>query len=375
MKIAIIEGGYHFEVVRSYALMLLNSGHTVTIFTNTITRHQLTNVLENKVTWMGATNLSFTEYLNEQISGIDNHDFIICTSPQSHDGFFIQKTWTSKTFLVVHDVHNDYDVWHHLSIRTNRSITNLLKSIKYYFNRYYRRRLTARLSFDGVIFPSVCMYDYAKMNYGLKNAMVLPFLWNERISPINETEIIKITIPGTLKQRSRDYNYCITLLRSLSQQINTKLQLHLLGQTITDEAKKIKQQFLSLENDAFEVVTYDGTIDQETYDEVLFNSDLLLLPLQKKWQFGIVDEVGGLTCLSGNIGDMVRFAVPSVLPFHYALSEELEPLVLRITMEDVKKDVGLLKEIIEKKTFNTIKSNTTKIVEQINKQFSIPSQK
>lgn len=354
--------------------MLLNSGHTVTIFTNTVSRHLLSNVLKNKVTWMVDANLSFTEFLNAQISGIDNHDFIICTSPQSHDGFFIQKTWTAKTFLVVHDVHNDYDVWHHLSIRTDRSITNLLKSIKYYFNRYYQKRLTARLSFDGVIFPSIHMYEYAKKNYGVKNAIVLPFLWNERISPINETQVVKITIPGTLKQRSRDYNYCIKLFKSLSTQINSKLQLHLLGQTITEEAKKIKQQFLSLENEVFEVVTYDGTIDQETYDEVLFNSDFLLLPLQKMWQFGIVDEVGGLTCLSGNIGDMVRFAVPSVLPIHYALSEELEPLVLRITMEDVKKDVGMLKAIIEKKTFNTIKNNTPKIVEQINKQFSIASQ-
>lgn len=370
LKISIIEGGYHFEVVRSYALMLLHSGHQVSILTNKTSYDNLIDVLGDKVSWYIDGKKSFIEFLSDKNEILNKQDLVICTSPQDVFGNFIKKKWNTKSYLVIHDLHNDFDVWNNLSLWKNFDLITILKSIKYLFNQYYQKRTASRQTFDKVIFPSVIMNEYAMDNYFVQDALTLPFLWNEKLSPIHERDFIKITIPGTIKQRSRDYDYCIRLFERLKSIVNVKIQVVILGQALNGEAKVIINKFINLQSEKLSIKTFNESIDQKTFDEELFDSDLLLLPLQSRWQFGVVDEIGGLTCLSGNIGDMVRFAVPSLLPEHYKLSKELESLSMRFSMKDLDKDIELITKILNQKDYNIIKQKTNEIVKSVYKNYS-----
>jgi hypothetical protein len=158
--------------------------------------------------------------------------------------------------------------------------------------------------------------------------------------------------------------------RLLNDYNGPKIQLMILGNTKSKEAKTIVNKLKSLECINFNVVSFDNEICQKEFDNHLLYTDILLLPLQKRWQYGVVDEIGGVTCVSGNIGDMVRFGLPAILPSDYYLPIELEDLCFRLSFSELEADALLLSEIIISKKYNILKSSASSILSLFNQSQS-----
>ena len=118
----------------------------------------------------------------------------------------------------------------------------------------------------------------------------------------------------------------ITLLGKAASRAEVKL---------VNEMKKAATQNVTL-------VTFDNHLSSADFDAIMRSADLLLLPLQPSWQYGVVREIGGISCLSGNIGDMVRFGKRGLVPKHYPL----HPLIAKnVVYYDPLKEDELLELI------------------------------
>ena len=108
--------------------------------------------------------------------------------------------------------------------------------------------------------------------------------------------------------------------------LHKQVILTLLGKPSGPYGQKIVRQFKSLQRSNLEIQTYDHFIEQEYFDEMLKQSDFLILPISRYMKVSIFKEINGFTCVSGNVNDMMRFAIPSLISDFYPLDKELKDL-------------------------------------------------
>jgi hypothetical protein len=124
----------------------------------------------------------------------------------------------------------------------------------------------------------------------------------------------------------RDYGQFLAALELAGPIFNSSPVVHFLGETVPDLA--FDRRFLIAKR-YVNVVTYDRFVEQDVFDRVLANSDFLVLPLARSITYHGRTEIRGVTCISGNVNDFVRFGLPALVPRFYPLDESLEPLVGR----------------------------------------------
>ncbi len=351
-KVAIIELAAHAEVARAYVAMFLDSGYLVSLFTTQENFVQLNNLYSNNIAinFFVQESESSNSFISKNINIINECQLAIVCTPESLDGQLIIKSWNIKSYLVIHDANNYFNCKNHINFQGG--IKQYLKIVKYFVTAYFSKRQKALATFDEVIVPSQNMAAYISKYYKDKKVRSLPFVYNEYSTPILDNKETTIVIPGTIGQRSRDYIFVCQLFRKMFQEgFSEKIKLVLLGQikdkSIIEELKKLPESLFSL-------VVFEVPISQQVFDEEVSKADFFLLPLQTQWQYGIVNEVGGLTCLSGNIGDMVRYGMPAVLPNTYRLDEGLQGFVT-LYKNNLNDATAMLKNYIVEKKFNAVK--------------------
>lgn len=374
-RIAIIELAGHFEVARAYAKMALESGFSVLMVVNESNHLQLKVVFndEDKIVWLVAHDHSLDNFLSANKLIIDQCSLVICCTPEQKNGTVISKEWQATTYLVIHDVNNYFEVVK--NINTSGGLRQLLRIAKYYFTGYFSKRKKALHTFEGIIVPSPAIKAYTAVRTAMQSIVSLPFFYNEHRPVIYNHDHTTIVIPGTVNQRSRDYNMVYETLHCMNANgFDRPVNLILLGQCKGQEALKIRQKFLDMNFHWLQLTTFEAAVPQSTYDRLMLEADFYLLPLQHQWRYGIVNEIGGTTCLSGNIGDMVRYGMPVLLPNGYQIQEELMPLVTYYD-NDVKNTAKVWGDYIENKIYNHIKHDSDKPLNAINtwvkKQLSI----
>jgi hypothetical protein len=366
-KVAIIELTSHFEVARAYAKMILSAGHRAAIFTTEANYVQLKNVFfsGDKITWhIMQKEEKYTAYLEQQINNLDTSDIVLCCTGEIKDGTVISKIWKPLTCLVIHDANNYFDFKR--NIDWNGGLKQLLRIARYFLIQYFSKRQKALKTFDKIIVPSPYIKQYLEKFESSLPIEVLPFLYNEYEVQPNQSDSCTVVIPGTVNQRSRDYfMVCSVLKKMFASGYNAKIKLVLLGVCKSKVALEIKSELQSISPGMLSIQAFDKEIDQTTYDAIIQKADFFLLPLQSKWQYGIVNEIGGITCLSGNIGDMVRYGMPALLPEHYKVQDELLALVTYYD-SDVEKAAHSWNDYIVNKEYNKIKNKSKGILEEYN---------
>jgi hypothetical protein len=375
IKIAIIELASHFEVARAYAKMALANGYSVLMVVNESNHSQLKSLFDvaDKIEWMVGPDDVMGNFLSTCKSAIDQCNLVICCTPEQKNGTVILKEWLAISYLVVHDVNNYFDIVK--NINTSGGIRQYLRIAKFYFTGYFSKRQKALQTFDGVIVPSIHMKSYADAKTAVKQIITLPFLYNEHLPVIHNHDTTNIVIPGTVNQRSRNYDFVHEVMcRMDADGFDCPVSLTLLGQCKGQKAQVIRQKFLSMNFQWLQVTTFEEAVSQSTYDKLMLEADFYLLPLQRRWQYGIVNEIGGTTCLSGNIGDMVRYGMPILLPIEYQLQDLLLPLVTHYDNE-VSHAAKVWSDFIKNKTYNQVKQTAVAPINAMNawlaKQMSI----
>jgi len=366
-NIAIVELESHNEVLRAYLLVLLEMEYQILCLTTPFNYKQLVDLQGNpKIDFVLKEKSDlYLDYFesNKELLGIC--DAAIVTTVPLRDRFFKTYRFPCKSIFVVHKYHSYFSPSDNIKIS---SLKDTWRKIKGKLGGYGERYLTAISNFSGIVMPSDISFSYAKSkNEHGRNRLLgsLDFAINEFISENQNNEITQIVIPGTIGLKSRDYLPCVDAIRNIKDELKSKIHIHLLGRPKGTYGEKIIAQCKLMESENLKFSFYREFIIQSKFDKIMFNVDFLILPIAEYMKFDIYQEKNGYSCVSGNINDMLKYGLPSIMPSYYPIDKPLETMVSRYESSDQLGNILL--EWINEKKYNQIKEKS----EQVLKTYSI----
>ncbi len=315
----LIEHAAHFEVARAYAGMFLAAGWKVTLALNEKNAGFLEGVFgeSDQLTFFVLKHSDDQAgYWSELSERAEQANLVIVCSHENNAGGLVHRKWKTNSYLVIHDGFNYIEPLGHLE--WGGGLRQWLRFLKYFATGYFRKRIKSARQYDGWLTP-VEWPEAWKNKSKMANVLYLPFLWNEGIGSV-KSDCFHIVVPGTVNQRSRDY---LSVKKLIQRMANTSglppCKITLLGKAASPAEVKLVNEMKKAATQNVALVTFDNHLSSADFDAIMRSADLLLLPLQPSWQYGVVREIGGISCLSGNIGDMVRYGKMALIPKHYHL--------------------------------------------------------
>ena len=143
------------------------------------------------------------------------------------------------------------------------------------------------------------------------------FFYKFSEKPKNET--YTIVIPGAVSQKRRDYEKVIKEL-SISTSLNvTKFEIIFLGKASGNELEMLQDfdssALLRMPNVSIKYFT--EKVPQDVFDDYMQKADTLWCPIQQESEFFSQKEIYGVTKMSGNIGDAIKFGKLAIFPENY----------------------------------------------------------
>ena len=358
-RIAIVELESHNEVLRAYLLVLLELDYSILCLTTVFNFMQLGD-LQNRDTIefiLKEKHESYEDYFFENKSKLVQCEAAIITTLPLREVFFRKYKFPCISIFVVHKYHTYFNPTKNINLESIKDIGRFIKGkIAGYSNTY----LKAISNFDGIVMPSTTSYNYARQqdkHWPIKLLGSLDFAINEYVSKPQLHDVLRIVIPGTIGLKSRNYIPVIEALKGLVNRIDTNVQIHLLGRPQGTYGKDIIIKCKALESKKLSFCFYNDFIDQDKFDQIMYNADFLILPIAEYMKFDIYKEKNGYSCVSGNVNDMVKYGLPSILPSHYPLDKNLENVVG--LYEDSEDLVRILEQWISHKTYDKLKTNAS----------------
>lgn len=128
-----------------------------------------------------------------------------------------------------------------------------------------------------------------------------------------------IIIPGTVSQNRRDYRHVFRKIQAFSGHPIFKFVL--LGKASGDLKKEIKGM-INVKQNPFELQIFDRKIAAQEFESWMKMADVLWCPIRNRTSFFDVPEVYGLTKMSGNIGDAIRYSKMAIFPAWFQSSKD-----------------------------------------------------
>lgn len=354
---AIIELAHHNEVVRAYAISLVSQEIKISIFTTSWILEQYYDLRDHPlITWhIKEQEESSFQFIHRVKEPIDKCSCVILTSLEDGEKGFLKNSFSIASYLVVHDVHTLFEYKNNLNFSGIKSLGRVLKHI--FFGILKMRALSAS-TFDYFILPSGEVYKYVQSKPYFNNRfLVAPFAINDEISELLDHDCVRITIPGIVDDKSRDYLPVIHAISTL-EPLKAQVQLCLLGKPSSKYGRSVVDKFNELKSESVDILSFNQFIPQKQFDKIMRETDFLICPMNKVMKFGPVNEKNGFSCVSGNMNDIIRFGLPSLIPDYYPLPANLKNVITQY--RDASNLNSILTEWIDKGIYNHIKSTYAK---------------
>ena len=270
-----------------------------------------------------------------------------------------QLSTANYQLIIIGTVHRYFNVFEKVAEKFNTSIIchnlnfvkasnlNLLSSI---FKEDFQYRLKLLLK-EGLLRKSN-VYKKAKnllvLDRGFDSAQpdkykFLPIFYT-KFSGKSENETYTIVIPGAVSQKRRDYKSVIKKLKNLelnfeegefrrnetfvenneqrkgsSVGTTQKIQVIFLGKASGNELEML-QDFDSsalLRKPNVSIKYFTEKVPQNVFDDYMQKADILWCPIQQETEFFSQKEIYGVTKMSGNIGDAIKFGKLAIFPENY----------------------------------------------------------
>jgi hypothetical protein len=365
--IGLIELAFHNEVLRAYIIALLETDFKISIFSTEFNYNQIYDFQDHKgLSWnLKNEQESFKAYMERVKTDMSNCDLlIISTLPK--DSYFNTVTWPSKSVYVVHDNHYYFEPVQHLSASSElvNNTKDNLKIIKFFLTGERKKNLSKIKTFDHLAFPSNTVHSYMKLKPYARDfpfGEVFDFAINDPSMTDQEMdEELIITVPGTINNKSRDYDLLKESLIKLKTLLKQKVTIQILGKSKGSIGARHLKNLKSLESDQLKVVTYSQFIDQKDFDVIMKKTHFMVLPILQHLKFDVCLEKNGYSCVSGNINDIVKYGIPAIVPHYYPLEEAIEKMVMRY---DISFDLPMkINEWVENKEYIEIRKNAITIL-------------
>ncbi len=331
--IGIVELEYHTEVLRALMLQLLSQNCEILVLTTEFNKSELLDLQSNnQVNWIINNEKEHNvDFLERKLVG--DIDAWIFTGFLKINKELLQLNIPKNSFYIVHNYNSQ--ILHSFSLPQINGFKDFLRYVKwgvlYFLQKQKQTNILFIKKFKGILFPSESIKNthskYHKKQFPFQNVGSANFAINEHAYPPENTEFVSIVIPGNVDFKRRDYNLLFHVFKRINKKLNKKVHLYFLGQV---KCANTERAILNLKNlDSFEIRYETTFINQDEFDLSMKSASFLLFPLKRKIQNGFFKERLGITSVSGNINDMVRFAKPAILPDFYKLDNDLEKLCNR----------------------------------------------
>lgn len=294
----------------------------------------------------------FSEKILNQL-GLEENDHVKKVNSKS---LFQQLSTQNYQLVIIGTVHRYFNVFEKITEQFNTSIIchnlNFVKASKFdliraLFKEDFKYRLKLLLK-EGLLIKSK-VYQKAKhlfvLEQGFQTAQpdkykFLPIFFTKFLGK-TQNDVFTIVIPGAVSQRRRDYEKVIKKLRKFELNANknelrrsetlveTKqqekessagttdhLEIILLGKASGKELKVI-QDFEQSKPENISITYFTEKVSQNVFDEFMQKADILWCPIQQETKFFSQKEIYGVTKMSGNIGDAIKYGKLAVFPESY----------------------------------------------------------
>ena len=230
--------------------------------------------------------------------------------------------------VILGTVHRYFNVFEKITEQFNTSVIahnlNFVKASNFDLltaifkeNVQYRLKLLLK---EGLLRKSK-VYQKAKHLLVLDEALVqenykcLPIFYTKfSDGSINlaEKEIFTIVIPGAVSQKRRDYERVLKSIKIF----HFPFEVIFLGKAQGKELEML-QDFEKVKSQNISIKYFKNKVSQSEFDELMQKADILWCPIQQVTEFFSQKEIYGLTKMSGNIGDAIKFGKFAIFPDNY----------------------------------------------------------
>ena len=255
--------------------------------------------------------------------------------------------------IIIGTVHRYFNVFEKIAEQFNTSIIchnlNFVKASNFdLLSSVFKEDLQYRLKLllkEGLLRKSE-VYQKAKNllvldeNLTKENYSNLPLFYTKFFEkPDNET--FTIVIPGAVSQKRRDYKSVIKKLKNLELNFeeselrrsetfveNTlsergssvgttqNLEIIFLGKASGKELEML-QNFEKNKPKNISIKYFTEKVPQNVFDDYMQKADILWCPIQQETEFFSQKEIYGVTKMSGNIGDAIKYGKLAIFPENY----------------------------------------------------------
>lgn len=363
-NIALIELYSHSEVLLACLRLNQFAGIDMDVFTTEAVSEELSGVVEweeidkNKII-LKNDNQSINNFICQFEEKIVTYDLLIVTTISSN---FI--TWNSilskakKSILVIHNFNTFfYERKKTLPILLNfNSFLNVLRSVRAIFRNenWEKKELLENanwlLSLEGL---NLNRLKEKNITYANKLRFDLPTSFSLHPTDLKKTknEILTITIPGSITDNGKQFDLIFNVFIKCISFFQSRVRLILLGSPKGVSGNRILEKFKAMKNNMLDVVCFEKPIERIDFEEFLKQSDFMLLPIGKTYNFGRYFEEYSITSVSGTINDAILFKIPAIIPNHYFLKDDLK-LSLFQAFNNEQELENLLIDWVNNRTFS-----------------------
>ena len=363
--IGIVELYQHNEVLTHYCDLLLYKNHKLYVFCNKDVFLDLPQSLKNSsIIWfLRDAEESIDKFIKNNEASLKECGFLLVTTVFSHFISFTKLASWAKTALIVHSAHTWLKPFEHIHLRKGHKTADFLRLLKFILLRQasLRTKLLKEVRYIGL--PNDAILNYVQSNFkapGKSDFVTIPF---GAFAGSPETNIEKnstvFTITGSLGDDVRDYESVLEAIKFLLPSLNNKIQLVFLGKPKKKLGQHLKNTFDSINHPLLEIITFSRYISQADFDNYLFKTDYLILPLKKYTQFHVFRELTCLSKLSGSVNDMIRYGVPAIASKNCRVDEVVDQSL--IYYENPKELANLILGLSSKEKAIRTKDDLTSI--------------
>lgn len=280
----------------------------------------------------GSQQFSVDYYFSEKIKKQVGREGYIFVSDSS---MIIDQLKEKKyDLIVIGTVHRFFNTFQAIVQRYNTAVIahnlNFVKASKFgLFKNIFKEDMIYRLKLwlkEG-LFCAPKVYETAKLlvldeSLLSEEYQFLPIFYNKNFDKTND-EVLTVVIPGGVSQKRRDYKKVISKIKELENQVkvgevleNKLIEFVFLGKVVEkDELKEITDLERALEY--VNITYFTERVSQTDFEKWMNKADVLWCPIQRNTRFFSQKEVYGLTKMTGNIGDAIKYGKMAVFPADY----------------------------------------------------------
>jgi len=230
--------------------------------------------------------------------------------------------------------------------------------------------------YDGIIVEYSPLKNYIQEYYNYEKGIYIFPNWPAKdIKYRSNNKKIRFIVPGNMSKNRRNYEIVLRVFEDLFNKHNESIELFLLGKPQGKYGKIIISICKKLKDHGHNIFYFEEYIPYDNFKELFINSDMVIAPLNLKYESGYINELYSITKGTGVTSDCIKYGKPLVVPKEFKIAEEFKTSFLKYKDE---KDLRNMLEtfICERKKLESLKDealiNSGKFsLEKLQKNFNM----